>query len=163
MNKYFKPAYYFGITHPNNDSHALRLDLPGANPSNFKNGNLQRVPLEISKLQSWDVASLHFWGPAIAINCYTENYNKYVTAMRFYEQRGDLLFGEDCDSNRCVLASLYGATDEYGMCVPEIIGLRISNIKFDNINVFNYPTEEHANVWEEAFNAKCNMFNVEAA
>jgi hypothetical protein len=163
MKNNLKPTYFFGVTHQENGSHALRLDLIGANPYNFRNGNLERTPPEILKLKSWDITSLHFWGSKISINCYTDSYNDYKTEIRFYQQCGDLLLGEDCETNRAVLARMYGPTNEYGMCVPEIIGLSISNIKFDNINAFNYPTSEHAKLWEDAVKTKCQMLHANAA
>jgi len=161
MNKLtLTPEYYFAATHCQNHTELYLLTLIGSNPNEFKNGKVERVPPEILRLTSWP--TLQFTTQTNEILGAPENVDR-VSEQIFYIQRGDTLYGEDIVTNRAVLGKIYGPLDENGICIPVILGLRVSQVRFNNINLFNYPTDFNAKDWEGALSTKWRLSNHNAA
>ncbi|WP_179412638.1 hypothetical protein HDF19_13210 [Mucilaginibacter sp. E4BP6] len=154
------PEYYFVATHCENYAEIFELKLIGFNPNEFKIGQVERVPPEILRLTSWP--SLQFTTQTNEILGAPENEDR-VSEQIFYVQRGDMLYGEDIVTNRAILGKIYGSLDENSISKSVILGLRVSQVRFNNINLFNYPTAFDAKDWEAALSTKWRLSNHIAA
>jgi hypothetical protein len=150
MKKAYFSAYSFeAVPHPT-QSNVYRLKLINGYPLESK------MHAEILRINSWNKIETNLNQPMISIYPVLEDDVHYQPEMRFYRQVGNQLFGEDLETNRAVCCTIYGPEDENGICIPQCIELQVSKVKFNNINIFNYPTN-HYHEWEAALCTKWNL------
>lgn len=142
--------YLFATSHHPEQSNVYRLKLIQGIDKSI------RIHQEMIRLRCWPQLEINFNKPVITIYPVLSDGEHYLPEMRFYRQTGNNLFGEDSETNRCIFGQVCGPVDKNGVCIPTTVSLSVSKTRFNNINLFNYPTIHHKE-WEMALKKKWDL------